>query len=118
MRHFHLTPRDIARQRAHVMRQHPTFSELKLWQALRASKLGVPFRRQFVIRRYIVDFAAPKVRLAVEVDGGYHAQRTAADARRDRDLRRAGWRVLRLDADLVVHHLPEAVARIRAALPP
>ena len=38
------------------------------------------------------------------------------DKRRDRDLARLGWRVLRLEAGLVVHRLPEAVARIRQAL--
>lgn len=106
----------LAVERAHFMRKHLTFSELKLWQALRGSRLGVGFRRQFVIGRYIVDFAAPKVRLAVEVDGGYHEGRALPDARRDRDIVRAGWRVLHLDADLVVHQLPEAVARIREAL--
>jgi hypothetical protein len=54
--------------------------------------------------------AAPARRLAVEVDGGYHALRIAADARRDAKLRRWGWRVLRLDARLVVAHPAEAVA--------
>jgi crossover junction endodeoxyribonuclease RuvC len=77
----------------------------------------VRFRRQVVIgSSFIADFTAPAARLVVEVDGGYHAERRAADARRDRKLRRLGWRVVRLDAELVVERLPEAVARIRAAL--
>ncbi len=114
MRHPHRLPaQPIAHQRAHGMRKHLTFSEQKLWQELRGSKLGVAFRRQVPIGRFIADFAAPSVRLVVEVDGGYHAQRKAADARRDRDLARAGWRVLRLDAALVVQRLPEAVERMR-----
>jgi very-short-patch-repair endonuclease len=71
-----------------------------------------------VIRRFIVDFVAPSARLVVEVDGGYHARRVTADARRDRVLRRLGYRVLRLDADLVLAQPQEAVARIRAAFPP
>jgi very-short-patch-repair endonuclease len=52
-------------------------------------------------------------RLVVEVDGDYHARRQQADARRDRALARAGYRVLRLEAELVMHDLPAAVARIR-----
>ncbi|MCB9582833.1 MAG: DUF559 domain-containing protein [Polyangiaceae bacterium] len=106
----------VARARAHALRQQLTFSEQKLWQELRGSKLGVAFRRQVAIGRYIADFAAPSMRLVVEVDGGYHVARKAADKRRDRDLARLGWRVLRLEAGLVVHRLPEAVARIRQAL--
>jgi very-short-patch-repair endonuclease len=43
-------------------------------------------------------------------------QRVAADARRDRALSRLGYRVLRLDAALVMARLPEAVARVRDAL--
>jgi len=43
-------------------------------------------------------FYAPSVRLVVEVDGGYHARRASADARRDRKLERAGHRVLRIEA--------------------
>ena len=39
--------------------------------ALRAARIGVVFRRQLVIAGFIVDFAAPEARLAVEVDGGY-----------------------------------------------
>jgi very-short-patch-repair endonuclease len=46
----------------------------------------------------------------------YHASRRAADARRDRELGRRGWRVLRLPAALVTQDLAEAVARVRVAL--
>ena len=62
-------------------RAAPTESEARLWAALSCGKLGVAFRRQVVLgNRFIVDFVAPRVRLVVEVDGSYHAQRAAADA--------------------------------------
>lgn len=54
--------------------------------------------------------------LVVEVDGAYHAARRVADARRDRELGRRGWRVLRLSAELVRSDLAQAVARVRDAL--
>ena len=98
------------------MRHAPTTSEALLWLALRGSKLGVAFRRQLPIGKYIADFAAPSAGLVVEVDGGYHATRAAADARRDRDLHRLGFRVLHIPADLVVSDLEAAVALVRAAL--
>jgi adenine-specific DNA-methyltransferase len=69
-----------------------------------------------VIGRFIADFVAPAARIVVEIDGGYHAQRRSADARRDRKLQRMGYRVIRLqDAD-VRHQLPVALAVIRQAL--
>jgi very-short-patch-repair endonuclease len=85
---------------------------------LRNRGLGVEFRRQVVIaEKWIVDFLAPAQKLIVEVDGrDYHARRRGADERRDRRLARLGYRVLRLDADGVTRNLPEAVARIQAAL--
>jgi len=67
---------------AHTMRQAPTDSEARLWRALRSSQLGVAFRRQVPLLGFIADFYAPSARLVVEVDGGYHARRVTADARR------------------------------------
>jgi very-short-patch-repair endonuclease len=102
--------------RAAQMRSCPTVSEELLWSALRARKLGVAFRRQAVIGPFIVDFLAPKQRLVVEVDGGYHGARRSVDARRERELWRAGYSVLRLSAEFVVQDLPAAIEHIREAL--
>jgi very-short-patch-repair endonuclease len=89
---------------------------LRRARLLSGGKLGVGSRRQVVIGRYIVDFLAPARRVVVEVDGGYHARRRGADARRDRKLAALGYRVLRLEAELVLRQPQEAVARIRAVL--
>lgn len=102
--------------RAAQMRAVPTASERVLWSALCRRQLGVQFRRQVVVRGFIADFAAPARRLVVEVDGGWHRGLERLDARRDRALARAGWRVLRLDAGLVLRDLPAAVALVREAL--
>ena len=91
----------VLAEHAHRLRQQPTDSEARLWRALRGSQLGQPFRRQVVLLGFIVDFFCPKARLVVEVDGGYHARRVGADAKRDRRLNRAGYRVLRVDAQAV-----------------
>ena len=108
----------VLAERAVTMRAAPTLSEALLWQALRRSQLGLPFRRQVVLGDYIADFFAPRARLVVEVDGGCHAHpaRVRADARRDRDLGRMGYRVLRLPHTLVVEHLEQAIALVVAAM--
>jgi very-short-patch-repair endonuclease len=101
---------------AHRLRQAPTDSEARLWRTLRSSQLGCEFRRQVVLLGFIVDFFAPGARLVIEVDGGYHARRRKADESRDRKLRRAGYRVLRVDAELVHRDLYAVVARITGEL--
>jgi very-short-patch-repair endonuclease len=100
--------------RAASMRSAPTTSEALLFEAVRAQKLGVAFRRQVPLcGRYIADLYAPSVRLVIEVDGGYHAQRGRADERRDRALRRAGYHVLRVDAALAERDMHAVLARVR-----
>jgi len=89
--------------------------ERRLWQELAGSQLGVAFRRQVVLgNRYIADFVAPALRLVVEVDGAIHLRRRAADARRDRDLGRLGYRVLRVSASAVMRDVGGVVTLIRA----
>ena len=104
--------------RARDMRAHPPDSARSLWLHLRRAQLGVRFRREVPIpnARCIADFLAPRERLVVEVDGPYHQRRLRADARRDERLRRAGYRVLRLSAELVQRDTSAALALIRAAL--
>jgi very-short-patch-repair endonuclease len=104
-------------QQARQHRSHLTESEALLWSVLKARQLGVQFRSEVLLGgRFIVDFFASSAELVVEVDGGYHSRRRGADASRDRKLRRLGYRVVRLDAELVLRDLPGAVALIRAAL--
>jgi very-short-patch-repair endonuclease len=102
------------------MRQLSTPSERALWQLLRAGQLGVHFRRQVpLLGCCIVDFCALAARLVVEVDGGYHGSvtRQRADARRDRRLQKAGFRVLRLSAELVIHQPEKARELVLKELP-
>jgi len=104
-------------QCAWTNRQELTPSELRLWSALKARQLGVQFRREVPLAgRYIVDFCAPSVRLVVEVDGACHASRPGADARRDAELCGLGYRVLRVQAELVMRDLAAVVALVRGAL--
>jgi len=93
-----------------------TESEARLWEALRRGQLGVRFRRQAVLGRYIADFFAPEPRLVVEVDGGYHQLRRTADARRDEWMRRRGYRVVRVSAAAVMSDVGDVVDGIAAVV--
>jgi very-short-patch-repair endonuclease len=106
----------VLAERAHWMRHEQTETEEALWRCLAGKQLGVAFRRQVVIDRFIVDFLAPAIKLVVEVDGGYHSRRVAADTLRTRVLERLGYRVVRVSAELVRTNLAEAVAVVRRAV--
>ena len=108
--------RAVLNERAHAMRHAPTPSEAALFRLLSGRKLGVGFKRQVPLGGYIADFVAASAKLVVEVDGLVHLQRGGADARKERALRRLGYRVLRLDAALVLEQPLVAVTLVREAL--
>lgn len=84
-------------RKAAAMRAWPTDGEAALWYLLADKRVaGVRFRRQAVLFGYIVDFFAPSIGLAVEVDGGSHRDRWAYDAARDEHLARHGISTLRV----------------------
>jgi very-short-patch-repair endonuclease len=74
-----------------------TNAEARLWRALRRDQLnGLHLRRQHPIGPFTVDFYCPSLRLAVEVDGGQHAEQTKlADDRRTNWLGEKGVVVVR-----------------------
>jgi Protein of unknown function (DUF559) len=74
------------------MRREPTDAERKLWYLLRDRRfVGVKFRRQAPLGRYIVDFVCFQHKLVVEADGGQHYEDNA-DASRDSWLAQEGLR--------------------------
>lgn len=107
-----LSFRETLAPRAREMRLAPTRSEALIWAAIRNGQLGVRFRRQVVLGRFIVDFYAPSLKLVVEVDGGIHATQVAADARRDAWLAAQGIRVVRVSAELVEQQLQHALRHL------
>lgn len=72
----------------------PTEAEKRLWSRLRGSQLGEKFTRQYPVGGYVVDFACRSLRLAIELDGGQHAN-SAADEARTRLIEAHGYRVIR-----------------------
>ena len=122
MRHLTSSPHSIRREallaaRARELRGSLNAPQQMLWRAVAAARLGVYFRREVVLLgRFIVDMLAPSIRLVVEVDGRCHECRQRADARRDRALARAGYHVLRVEAEVVLRELPVAVARVEEAV--
>jgi very-short-patch-repair endonuclease len=100
------------------MRHEATEAESRLWSALRRNALGVKFRRQHVIDRFIVDFLCVDANLVIEVDGPVHLHSAGHDAVRERHLRESGYRILRFTNEDVTERLDSVIQTIRAALAP
>ncbi len=74
------------RNLARKLRTMATSSERLAWEVLRDRRcFGLKFRRQQVVRGYVVDFYCAELRLAIEIDGPIHDQLDRAE----QDLARA-----------------------------
>jgi very-short-patch-repair endonuclease len=111
---------DRQREFAHRMRTEPTDAERVLWQRLRHDivLVGSHFRRQALVGPYIVDFASRKAKLVIELDGGQHDGRRAADATCTRHIEAAGYRVLRFWNNDVLGDLDGVLNEIQCVLTP
>jgi very-short-patch-repair endonuclease len=96
-------PVSLAHHRARQLRHDQTDAEKKLWSRLRAKRFDqFRFRRQFPIGNFIADFACPKSKLVIELDGGQHLDQRAKDDWRTKLIEQRGFRVIRFwDSDVL-----------------
>jgi very-short-patch-repair endonuclease len=100
-----------------TLRTSATDAERKLWHHLRANQLnGARFRRQHPVGIYVLDFACVQQRLAVELDGGQHADDVVRDATKTAFLETQGWRVLRFWNNDVMGNIEGVLTLIAEAL--
>ena len=70
------------------LRHHMSAAEKRLWCSIRKRQVcGVKFRRQYGFGRYVVDFYAPMIKLAIEIDGDTHC----SSKEREHDYQRQAW---------------------------
>ncbi|MHC5171432.1 endonuclease domain-containing protein [Acinetobacter johnsonii] len=83
---------------AKTMRHNATDAEHLMWQLLRAKRfMNLKFRRQHVIKPYIVDFYCHELGLVIELDGSQHGADDAIeyDAERTKYLEALDLSVVR-----------------------
>ena len=91
--------------RAREMRSNATDAEKRMWEILRAKRMGgFKFRRQHPLGQYIVDFICLPARLVIEVDGDTHGdEREMADQKRTDYIEKVVLRVIRFSNHDVLH---------------
>jgi very-short-patch-repair endonuclease len=105
--------------KAKALRRKQTDAEQRLWYHLRAHRfMGLKFKRQKPMGRYIADFVCIEHRLIIELDGGQHAEKVAYDGQRDAWLRSQGYTILRFWNNDVMQQLDSVLERIASSLSP
>ncbi|MBB5687249.1 endonuclease domain-containing protein [Sphingobium boeckii] len=104
------------RARAKALRRAMTPPEIKLWNILRAGRLGTKFVKQMVMAPYIADFAAREHRLVIELDGDSHAGRESYDAARTAFIESQGFRVIHFTNSEILNNAEGVTTAILIAL--
>lgn len=102
---------------ARELRQQATDAERMLWKYLRAHRLaGYKFRRQVVIKPYIVDFVCLEAMLVVEADGGQHLEQAVDDLKRSVFLESLGYKVMRFWNHEILGDIQTVLEQINSSL--
>ena len=102
-------------EKAKKMRNNPTEAESLLWQYLRGNGLKEHFRQQHPICGYIPDFVCLRLRLIIEIDGGYHSEgeQQEQDKIRQDYLEKEGFSFLRFTNEEVLYDTDETIGIIK-----
>ncbi len=95
------------------LRFNLTDTEKILWTQLRDHKMGIKFRRQYSIDKFILDFYAPKIKLAIELDGSQHLENQEYDRERTYLLEHYGCTVIRFWNGDILHNLDGVIMKIQ-----
>jgi very-short-patch-repair endonuclease len=100
-------------QKAEMLRKNMTKAEIILWEKLRKNQLGVRFKAQHPIERFIADFYCHKAKLVIEVDGGIHNSQKEYDLGREAELEKYGIKVLRFSNEEIFDNLDNVMEIIK-----
>lgn len=101
--------------KAKELRRTETEAERLLWVRLHKNQLlGLQFRRQHPINRFIADFYCPKIKLVIEVDGGIHEipEHQAYDIGRSEILNDFGIKVIRFTNEQIFQDIENVIKNV------
>ena len=111
--YFGATP-DVFKK-AKELRKNETEAEKILWEKLNRNQiLGLQFRRQHPIDRFIADFYCAKIKLVVEVDGSIHElpENLDYDIGRSEIMNDFGITVIRFSNEQIINEIDTTIKKI------
>jgi very-short-patch-repair endonuclease len=114
--HFNRKNENLKRKH---LRHNTSKAENELWLRLKGKQLlGIKFRRQYSVDSYILDFYAPKIKLAIEVDGDSHFTRSGIeyDEKRTKYIEGFGIKILRFPNNEVLRNIDVVLSEIYRAI--
>jgi very-short-patch-repair endonuclease len=101
--HYNINLKEFARN----LRNNSTLPEVILWNKIlkRKQLRGYPFLRQRPIENYIVDFFCKDLKLIIEIDGKIHKFQKSKDKKREEELLRLGFSIIRFNNEEVLNEL-------------
>ena len=112
--YFGATPAVI--KKAKELRKYDTDEEKILWTKLNRNQiLGLQFRRQHPIDRFIADFYCAKIKLVVDVDGSIHElpENKEYDIGRSEILNDFGITVIRFSNEQIINEIDKTIIKIK-----
>ncbi|MGE4349581.1 MAG: endonuclease domain-containing protein [Candidatus Berkiella sp.] len=107
--------KSIMKSNARQLRANMTDHELLIWYYIRRKRINnIQFYRQKHLGPFIVDFYAPSIRLALEIDGSQHFEKEhyEQDKFRDAYLREAKIHVLRFNNHEVKYQMNSVLEKL------
>jgi very-short-patch-repair endonuclease len=102
-------------QKAKELRKCETGAEKILWARLHKNQImGLQFRRQHPINRFIADFYCARIKLVIEVDGSIHElpENQDYDIGRSEILNDFGIKVIRFSNEQIIEDIEEVISNI------
>ncbi len=105
-------------QYAELLRKNMTVAERIIWEKLCKNQLGVKFRRQQPVWKFIADFYCHELNLIIEIDGGIHliSENKECDINREETLRELGMEIIRFTNDQVINETDKVIEEIKRAI--
>jgi len=104
-------------EKAKQLRDSMTETEKKLWEYLKGKKMmGLRFRPQHPIFRFIADFYCHPVKLVIEIDGGIHKSRDQReyDINREDEINNLGIEIIRFKNEEIENDFQYVLEKISA----
>ena len=106
-------------RRARELRKEQTEAEEILWKYLRdRGFFGKKFRRQHIIRGFILDFYCPERKIAIELDGSIHLKQKDYDLARQTLIESYGLHFLRFNNLDIQNNIKKVLLTIKNKINP